>query len=269
MRIALCQMKVHNDKDRNLEKAEEMIRRAYEKDTDIVILPEMFNCPYDNSYFREYSESPKDGKTTNRISKLAKELEIYIIAGSIPELDENDNVYNTSFVYDRKGNMIAKHRKVHLFDIDVEGGVTFKESDVLTAGDKPTVFNTEFCKIGLQICYDIRFPELSRMMVKEGAKIIITPGAFNMTTGPSHWESLFKIRALDNQVYTLGCSPAQNEEASYNSYGHSIVVDPWGEVIDSLGFEEGLIIEEINLNKIDNIRQQLPLLKHRRLDIYN
>ncbi|WP_252187837.1 carbon-nitrogen hydrolase family protein [Anaeromonas frigoriresistens] len=267
MKVGLCQMKVQEEKKKNLLKAKQLINEASELGADIIILPEMFNCPYDNTFFEEYSENEKNSKTLKFISNIAQEISKYIIAGSIPE-NEDGKVYNTSYAFDREGNIIAKHRKVHLFDIDVKGGVTFKESDVLSRGNEYTVFETEYCKIGLQICYDIRFPELSRLMVEEGAKLIITPASFNMTTGPAHWKDLFKVRALDNQVYTLGCSGALNKEASYNSYGHSIIVSPWGDIINNLEFEEGIIIEEIDLDKINEIREQLPLLKHRRLDLY-
>jgi len=181
---------------------------------------------------------------------------------------EGNHVYNTSYVFDRKGEKIAKHRKMHLFDIDVEGGQYFKESDVLTPGKDVTVFDTEFCRIGLGICYDIRFPELSRLMVLEGAEVIIFPAAFNMTTGPAHWELNFRGRALDNQVYTIGVAPARDLKASYHSYGNSIVVSPWGNVINRMDEKEGYIIEEIDLDYLKKVRNELPLLKHLRRDIY-
>ncbi|WP_279279059.1 carbon-nitrogen hydrolase family protein [Senegalia massiliensis] len=268
MKIGLCQMRVEENKGINLVKAQSMIKKASELGADIIVLPEMFNCPYDIRYFKEYSEEEKNSRTLKIISSLAIQLKKYIVAGSIPE-NANGKIYNTSYVFDRKGQIIAKHRKIHLFDIDIKNGAKFKESDVLSRGDKFTVFDTEYCKIGLQICYDIRFPELSRIMVDKGAKIIITPAAFNMTTGPAHWKDLFKVRALDNQVYTIGCSGALNDELSYDSYGHSLIVDPWGDIVDTLEFEEGIIVGQIDLNKIKNIRIELPLLKHRRKDLYN
>ena len=129
----------------------------------------------------------------------------------------------------RNGHQIGKHRKMHLFDIDVKGGQYFKESDTLTPGDQVTVFDTEFGKMGLCICYDFRFPELARLMVDEGAQVIIVPAAFNMTTGPLHWELMFRQRAVDNQVYTIGAAPARDLNAGYHSWGHSIAVSPWGE----------------------------------------
>jgi len=177
-------------------------------------------------------------------------------------------VYNTSYVFDRAGKEIAKHRKMHLFDIEVEGGQQFKESDVLSAGAGVTVFDTEFCKMGLMICYDIRFPELSRLMAIMGAEVIVVPAAFNMTTGPAHWEISFRMRALDNQVYMIGAAPARDYEASYHAYGNSIVTAPWGNVVCRMDEKEGMLLQEIDLEQVNKVRRELPLLKHRRSDVY-
>ena len=186
----------------------------------------------------------------------------------MPEKDAEGNVYNTSYIFDREGKQIGKHRKVHLFDIDIKGGQTFKESDTLTAGDSDTVFDTEFGKIGVMLCFDIRFPELSRMMVNDGAKVIFVPAAFNMTTGPAHWELSFRTRALDNQIYMVGCAPARDVSAGYISWGHSIVTDPWGRVIDMLDEKKGILLAELDMDYEEQVREELPLLKSRRKDMY-
>lgn len=265
-KIALLQTKVYENKNKNIENAINFIEEVSKKGADIVVLPEMFCCPYTTSYFREYGEK-ENGLAYKALSQVAQKNEIYLVAGTMPEIDD-DKVYNTSYVFNRKGIKIAKHRKMHLFDIDVEGGQSFKESDVLSSGDNITVFDTEFCKIGLLICYDIRFPELSRLMVQNGAEVIVAPGAFNMTTGPAHWETLFKCRALDNQVYTIGVAPARDYDGVYTSYGNSIVVSPWGNITNKMGENQGYIIEEIDLDMIKKVRDELPLLKHIRKDIY-
>ena len=267
IKIALCQMNVIDDKDENLRKANFMINQSISENPDFIVLPEMFNCPYSNDKFIEYCEEEKTSKTLSEISNLAHENNVYILAGSIPE-KENNNLFNTSYLFNRKGKIIAKHRKMHLFDIDVKGKITFKESDVLTAGDNYTIADTEFGKVGIGICYDIRFPELARIMVEEGASVLFYPGAFNMTTGPAHWELLFRARALDNQVFCVGVAPALNEDASYHSYGHSIVVNPWGEVVCQLGQKEELKIVKINLNEIEKVREEIPILKNKRNDLY-
>ncbi|OEC99589.1 MULTISPECIES: carbon-nitrogen hydrolase family protein [Methanobrevibacter] len=267
IKLALCQMNVVDNKKENIKRAHSMIKESVSKNADFIILPEMFNCPYSNDKFIEYGEKENNSPTLNEISELAKTNKVYILAGSIPEREEN-KLYNTSYLFDKQGNVIAKHRKMHLFDIDVKGKVTFKESDVLTAGNKVTVAETEFGKIGIGICYDIRFPELARIMVENGALILVYPGAFNMTTGSSHWELLFRSRAIDNQAFCIGVAPALNKNASYHSYGHSIIVNPWGKVIAQASEKESLIISEIDLNEIKKIREELPLIKNKRNDIY-
>ena len=267
IKIALCQMNVVDDKEENINTASFMIEESASENVDFIVLPEMFNCPYSNDKFIEYGEEEKDSPTLSKISSLANENNVYILAGSIPE-KEGDKLYNTSYLFDRNGEIIAKHRKMHLFDIDVKGKITFKESDVLTAGNDFTIVNTEFGKIGIGICYDVRFPELARIMVENGALILFYPGAFNMTTGPAHWELLFRSRALDNQVYCVGVAPALNEDASYHSFGHSIITNPWGEIISEADEKENLIISEIDLSEIKKIREELPLLKNKREDLY-
>lgn len=273
MKIALCQMKVVKNKRENINKAISMIERSVEEKADIIVLPEMFNCPYDNKYFRHYAEKinlkgDSQGETVQALVKAARNNKVYIIGGSIPEIDNEGRIYNTSIVINEQGEILNAHRKIHLFDIDVKGKIAFKESDVLTSGDSPTVVSTPWGKIGIMICYDIRFPELSRIMVEKGAKIIFTPAAFNMTTGPSHWETLFKSRALDNQVYMVGVSPARSKESSYVAYGNSLVASPWGKIIGRLDEKEGILFQNIDLEYEEQIREELPLLKHIRRDLY-
>ncbi|KZL91121.1 carbon-nitrogen hydrolase family protein [Clostridium magnum] len=269
LRIALCQMMVNQEsKKTNIFKAKTMIYEAANKGADIIALPEMFNCPYNNKYFREYAETYPKGETINMLSCAAKEKKVFIIGGSIPELDEQGRVFNTSFIFDNKGILIGKHRKIHLFDIDIKNGVRFKESEVLTSGGEITMIDTPWGKVGVAICYDIRFPELTRIMALKGAKIVLMPAAFNMTTGPAHWELLFKSRALDNQIFVAGISPARNDNYSYVAYGNSLIADPWGSIISRLDEKEGILIQDIDLEHIDEIRESLPLLKHRRVDIY-
>ena len=260
-------MNVVDDKEANLEKASSMIADSVDADADFIILPEMFNCPYSNDKFIEYAEEEHESPTLNTISQLAKANDVYILAGSIPER-ERGRLYNTSYMFDKTGKIIAKHRKMHLFDIDVKDRITFKESDVLTAGDDFTVVDTEFGKIGIGICYDVRFVELARIMAENGASILFYPGAFNQTTGPAHWELLFRSRALDNQVFCVGVAPALNLDASYHSYGHSIVANPWGEVMVQAGEKEELLICEIDLSEIKKVREEIPVLKNKRKDLY-
>lgn len=264
--LALCQMKVVIGKNNNLLKAENMIREASNNGAKVIALPEMFNCPYSNKYFREYAEED-NGVTSRMLSDLAKELGVYIIGGSIPEL-EDDKVYNTCYSFNKEGLMIGKHRKIHLFDIDIKGGISFKESDTLTPGDQMTILDTEFCKIGVAICYDVRFPELFRNMTLAGATLMILPAAFNMTTGPAHWDLTMRTRALDNQVYFAAVSPARDLEGPYQAYGSSCVVNPWGAFCGKADENENIIYAGLDTGYLEVIRNQLPLLKHRRPELY-
>ena len=260
IKIAAIQMSTVADKMENVRTVKTYLEKIKDENPDFVILPEMFCCPYQTENFPIYAEK-EGGPVWQQLSGYAKQYGIYLIGGSMPEKDAEGNVYNTSYIFDREGKQIGKHRKVHLFDIDVKGGQTFKESDTLTAGDSDTVFDTEFGKIGVMLCFDIRFPELSRMMVNDGAKVIFVPAAFNMTTGPAHWELSFRTRALDNQIYMVGCAPARDVSAGYISWGHSIVTDPWGRVIDMLDEKKGILLAELDMDYEEQVREELPLLK--------
>ncbi len=264
---ALLQMKVYDNKEKNIKNAVDLIEKVSREGADLAVLPEMFCCPYDSLYFKKFSEE-QGGPAYEALRAAADRSGIYVVAGTIPEL-EKYKIYNTSYVFDGSGKQIAKHRKMHLFDIDVKGGQYFKESDTFTPGKDVTIFDTKFCKIGLAVCYDIRFPELSRLIAAEEAEVIIYPAAFNMTTGPAHWELNFRSRALDNQVYTIGVAPARDMESSYHSYGNSLVVSPWGNVLNRMDEKEGYIIQEIDLDYVKKVRSELPLLKHVRNDIYS
>ena len=236
--VAQVQMRVTRDRAENIAAACRLIRRAAEQRAEFVMLPEMFCCPYENGAFRPYGEE-QGGPAQRALSALAAELGIWIVGGSIPELEGN-RVYNTSFVYDSAGRQVARHRKMHLFDISVEGGQTF----------------------------DLRFEDLARLMALRGARVIFVPAAFNMTTGPAHWELLFRQRAVDNQLFTVGTSPARSESETYVAWGHSIVCDPWGSVLHQCGAEEEISITSLDLHRVESVRRQLPILRARREDIY-
>ena len=267
MKVSLLQMKTAATPAENIVKIRKMLQQAKAEGADIAILPEMCCCPYENSAFVEFA-MPFDDPFLKGIAQAAKEFGLYIVAGSVPLASEG-KIYNASFVYNDKGEAIAKHRKTHLFDINVEGGQHFMESDTFTAGKDVTAFNTPWGKMGLIICYDIRFPELSRLLTLfEGVQAIFVPAAFNMTTGPAHWELSFRMRALDNQVFMIGCAPARDMESSYTAWGHSIVTDPWGAVVGQMDETEGILTVELDMDRVKTVRQQLPLLEHFRADMY-
>ena len=253
MKIGLIQIGANEEKEKSLALAEEYITNAAKSGADVIMLPEMFNCPYNTKNFPVYAE-PEGGPSWKRMSESARTCGKYLIAGSMP-------------VFGPDGKQLSKHRKMHLFDIAVKGGQHFRESETLTAGDDVTVFDTEFGRFGVMICYDIRFPELSRLMALRGAKMIFVPACFNMTTGPAHWELAFRSRALDNQVFMAGCAQAR-QNSGYISYGHSIITSPWGDVVGQMDEREGYMIREIDLDQVEKVREELPLLKQRREDVY-
>lgn len=266
-KIGICQTKVYLNKDKSVSSAVLKIREAAGNGAKIVALPEMFNCPYAEENFLPYGELESDSKTLEVLKKVCREESIYLIAGSIPEV-EGDRVYNTSYIIDPMGEIIGKYRKIHLFDVDFENGTRFFESNTIAKGNNITVIETEYCKIGVCICYDIRFPELLRQMALMDVKLVLVPAAFSQTTGKFHWEILFKARAIDNQLYIAGISPARDCEGSYKPYANSIVVDPWGDIISKAGEKEEILYADIDLDYLEKIRKELPVLKNRRPEIY-
>jgi predicted amidohydrolase len=276
IKTAVLQTKVFADKEKNIRQLEEILASGKTEGADLVTLPEMFACPYETGNFPLYAEA-EGGPSWQALSALSKKYGIYLSAGSMPELvraqksggsEGKDRVYNTAYVFGRDGRQIGKHRKAHLFDINVEGGQCFKESDTLSPGEKIGCFDTEFGRIGLCICYDFRFPETARLMAQDGAKVILVPAAFNMTTGPAHWELMFRQRAVESQCYVIGTAPARDPKSSYTSWGHSIAVDPWGTILTQMDEKEGIRIVELDLDYVDKVRRELPLLAHRRTDLY-
>ncbi|XP_072179475.1 omega-amidase NIT2-like [Diadema setosum] len=265
-KLASVQMAVSGNKAENLSRAVKLIGEAARAGASIIGLPECFNCPYGTQYFKQYAE-PIPGNSTRTLAAAAKENGVFVVGGSIPEEAEG-KIFNTCTVFDPSGNCIAKHRKIHLFDIDVPGGITFKESDVLSPGSCLTVFNAGDLKVGIGICYDIRFAELAQLYCKKGCQLLMYPGAFNMTTGPAHWELLQRARALDNELYVATISPARDEKASYVAWGHSTTVSPWGETIGKAGPGEEIVYSEIDPAYIEKIRTQIPIMKQKRPDLY-
>lgn len=264
MKIAQIQMKITADKAENLRHARDLVLSAGE--ADVVILPEMFCCPYQAKLFPQYAE-PEDGPVWRFLRDLAVEKGAYLVGGSMPELCDG-KIYNTSFVFDPRGSQIARHRKTHLFDVCIKNGQVFRESDSLAPGRDVTTFTTPWGVMGLCICFDLRFVELSRLLALRGAQVLFVPASFNMTTGPAHWQLLFRQRAVDNQLFTVGCAPARDASAGYVSWGHSIICDPWGTVVTELDEQEHVAVTDIDLGRIEAVRQQLPILSARRTDLY-
>lgn len=287
VKLALIQLASGADKATNLAHAQDKVREAAATGAKIVVLPECFNSPYGTDYFPSYAEQllpspPTAGQSPSyhALSSIAKEAGVYLIGGSIPERvvsqareervgKKEDHYYNTSLVFGPTGELVATHRKVHLFDIDIPGKIKFKESDVLSPGNKVTIVDLpEYGKIAVAICYDIRFPELGLIAARKGAFALIYPGAFNLTTGPLHWRLQGQARAMDNQVYVALCSPARDLSATYHAWGHSLVVDPMAQVVVEADENETIVTAELSGDKIEETRKGIPLRDQRRFDVY-
>ncbi|XP_075509652.1 omega-amidase, chloroplastic-like isoform X1 [Primulina tabacum] len=270
-KIALCQLSVTADKELNIAHAREVIEEAAGKGAQLILLPEIWNSPYSNDSFPVYAEDIDAGgnasPSTTMLSQLSLTLQITIVGGSIPERS-GDRLYNACCVFGTDGKLKAKHRKIHLFDIDIPGQMTFKESKTLTAGETPTIVDTDVGRIGIGICYDIRFQELAAIYAARGAHLLCYPGAFNMTTGPLHWELLQRARAADCQLYVATCSPARDTGSNYVAWGHSTLVGPFGEVLATTEHDEAIVISEIDYSIIEQRRTYLPFQRQRRGDLY-
>ncbi|KAJ3197235.1 Carbon-nitrogen hydrolase [Entophlyctis luteolus] len=267
-RLALVQLMVGASKETNLASARKRVLEAAKNGARIVVLPECFNSPYGTSFFPQYAEPLEGGPSSAALSSMAREAGVYLVGGSFPETGPSNKFYNTCTVWSPSGNRLAVHRKVHLFDIDIPGKQTFKESSVLSAGSEITTFETPFGKIGVGICYDIRFPELAMIAARRGCVAMIYPGAFNTTTGPLHWELLQRARAVDNQIYVAACSPARDTTASYIAWGHSTVVDPMGAVVVKLKEDEDIAYADLDLELLQKTRENIPVTRQRRFDVY-
>jgi omega-amidase len=296
LRVALCQFPVTHHKDINEQTARSYLQQAKDQGAQLAVLPEIWNSPYATTAFPEYAEWLPDigdsvAKPSSSASQLlldaAKQHDMWIVGGSIPERvvnqDNNNNnnkdeiFYNTCLVINPQGTVVAKHRKVHLFDVDIPDGITFFESETLTAGSTISHFTTPFGEIGVGICYDIRFAEYAMLLRQQyGCILLVYPGAFNMTTGPAHWELLQRARAVDNQCFVLTASPARSTETDpsskypqYIAWGHSTIVSPWGDVVATMDENEGLVVADLGLSYIQQVRRGIPIGTQRRTDLYS
>ncbi len=264
LKLALCQLNVTADKTDNLKRAREMLLRAADRGAQMAILPEMFTITYETRLFHGAAEPCPGGETAQMLETTARETGLFIIGGSVPELKE-DKLYNTSMCFDAQGRYLGKYRKAHLFDVDVpKAGYRFMESETVAPGEKYPLLLDGPVKTAVGICFDIRFPEWSRLMMDRGADLIALPASFARTTGPRHWELLLRARALDNQVFIAGVSPAQSK----NAYGHSLVATPDGTVLYDCGEEEALAVVELDLGLLEELRSSIPVGKNRRKDLY-
>jgi len=262
---AAIQVSAGLDKGANLERAERLARLAAARGANLVALPEVFNWRGKRADERAAAESLY-GESLARMAALARELGIHLVAGSITELAEGQpRNYNTSTLFGPDGSLLGVYRKIHLFDIDLPGRVTIRESDAKLPGAEVVTVSTAIGQIGLTVCYDIRFPELYRSLVFGGAQIITVPSAFTFPTGEAHWEALLRARAIENQVYIVAPAQFGPNVHGFSDYGNSMIVDPWGRVLARAADQEGVVVAPIDLEYQERVRRELPALTHARL----
>lgn len=269
LRIALCQMSVGSVLKDNLAKAAAMVSEACGKGAELVVLPECFDCPYGTKHFPNYAEVLSPGNLVyDTMAATARDNKVWLVAGSVPERADG-KLYNTSLTFDPHGQVQNVHRKVHLFRIFTET-VRMDEGEVLTAGDTATTFAMrDDLRVGVGICFDVRYPQLAAKLSEQGTSLLVYPGAFNMATGPFHWQLMAQARAIDNQQFVVMCSPARDASAGYVAYAHSVIVDPWGTVLADAGEGEALIVHDLDLDIVQKTRQKLPILSGTRRDLYD
>ena len=263
-RMAICQNKPSKDKQISIKKVESMISRAAWKGAQLIMLPEIFYHPYELKEIAKLEE--KNSETINKLKEIAKQNKIYLCTGSTVEKEGNKRV-NKSCLINPQGETILEYSKIHLFDVGFKGLKT-KESLVFHSGNSINVADTELGKIGIIICYDIRFPELARSLALQGAEIILVPAAFHRISGEAHWDIFFRCRAVENQVFLAAACPARDMGAQYVTYGHSRIIDPWGSVISEAGTGEEIIFADITNERLNEVQSRLPLLQHMRKDLY-
>jgi len=262
-KAAAVQMLATSDTEANLQEAAKWVRAAAARGAELVVLPEVFNWRGSASATFSFAEFIP-GPSSSRMAALARDLGVYLLAGSMLEkVAGADRVFNTSLLLDPGGRLVAKYRKIHLFDVNLDGDVVVSESKFRQPGHEPVVAHTRLCPLGLSVCYDLRFPELYRTLSQRGAQVISVPSVFTVPTGKAHWEILLRARAIENQVYVIAPDQIGQHPSSMDAYGHSMIVDPWGKVLAEAQGSPGIICADIDLDYLAAVRKRLPALTHR------
>lgn len=265
MRIAAIQMTSGADKAANLDVATRLIRKAAESGAQFAGVPENFSWMGPEAERAQNAES-LDGPTVARMAELARSLKISVLAGSFLETGApGGRLFNTSVLLGADGAHLGVYRKIHLFDVDVGDGQSYRESAAVAPGEDVVVADSPLGKVGLSVCYDLRFPELYRLQAKAGAVLLTCPAAFTLMTGKDHWEVLLRARAIENQAYVIAPAQQGKHPKDRLTWGHAMVVDPWGLVVARASEGEGLAMAELDLEYLAKVRRTLPALQHRRL----
>jgi predicted amidohydrolase len=268
MKIGLAQMNSQDSKSHNLNRAAELIDRLAQQGAEFVVLPEYFNYLGPDEHKPAQAEPIDASQSLARISAKAREYRIHIHLGSFLERG-GDAVFNTSVVFDPRGEIIATYRKIHLFDVRIPGGREYLESETLTAGNEPVTFAIGGITFGLAICYDLRFPELFRRMSDRGAQVLLVPAAFTLQTGRDHWELLARARAVENLCWVVAVGQWGKHPPANTCFGRSMVIDPWGLVTVQAQDGETTALADIDMETLHRIRESFPALGHRRGDLFS
>ncbi|GAA2391063.1 carbon-nitrogen hydrolase family protein [Dactylosporangium salmoneum] len=264
MRVAVCQLNARDDRAENLRVARSLLQRAADGGADLAVLPEYVD------YLGRAASAPKpepiDGEFASFFADAARELGMWVHAGSFHEIGPDpEHTYNTTLVFDRSGHLAATYRKIHLYDVEIPGRVSYQESATVAPGASTQLVDLERIRLGLSICYDLRFPELYRALAIDGATVLVVPAAFMLHTGRDHWEVLLRARAIENQCYVLAAGQIGNHDPERTCFGRSMVVDPWGTVVAQAPDVVGVTFADLDLERLGEIRQTLPSLANRRI----
>ncbi len=267
MKIGLAQMNTRDNKEDNIASALELIDELAAEGAQLIMLPEYFNFLGPDAHMPENAEPPDTSGSLAAIRRKANELKVHIYVGSYLERD-GDRVYNTGVVFDRAGEVLAKYRKIHLFDVVIPGGLTYLESEWITAGDQVVTFDIGDIRFGMSTCYDLRFPELYRRLADQGAQVILVPAAFTLQTGRDHWELLLRARAVENLCWVAAAGQWGPAPPDHTCFGRSMVINPWGIVVAQAPDGVSTVLAEIDRGAIEKIRTSFPALNHRRKDLF-
>jgi predicted amidohydrolase len=267
MRAAAVQLNSSADRDRNLEVAARLVREAAADGAELVVLPEKWNLLGDAEALAAGAE-PLDGPSIGAARSWARELGIHLVAGSFAEdAGDGEKPFNTSPLIGPDGEVLAVYRKIHMFDVDV-GGVSYRESEQERPGEEIVVAEAAGVEVGLTICYDLRFPELYRILAVRGARVLTVPSAFTLHTGRDHWEVLVRARAIENQAFVVAADQFGQAPPHYHSFGRSMIADPWGLVLVTAPDEECFVAAELDLSRQEQVRATLPSLANRQPHAY-
>jgi predicted amidohydrolase len=264
---AAAQMCATEDLNANLAICEALAADAAGRGAKLLVLPECFaflgRREGDKNAVAESLDAQPPGPIVATLARIARAHQMWVIGGGMPErAAADDRSFNTAVAVSPTGSIAARYRKIHLFDVDIPGRAVLRESDRTAAGAAPVAVDTPLARIGLSICYDLRFPELYRGLVRDGAQVLVVPAAFTAHTGAAHWHTLLRARAIENQCFVIAAAQYGQHNEKRASYGHSLIFDPWGELLDERAEGDGVVTAEIDLDTMDGVRQRMPCLSH-------